>query len=128
MIHDFNTGLQYIVSERTGKFLLHIGSSFNLKDERTSSCIVDCNNNILWLSGNCSVTPITPDYSDAARLDGRRVRIKHAKELLQVNPSQFVFSGKVLDAKSKQYLQPLETNLFIKLNFISFSRRKTLDE
>ena len=84
-----------------------------MKELLTVLLIVTITNNVMLLSGNCSVTPITPDYSDAARLDGRRVRIKHAKELLQVNPSQFVFSGKVLDAKSKQYLQPLETNLLI---------------
>merc|ERR1711892_30537 len=61
IIHDFNTGLQYTVSDRTG---------------------------------NCSVQPISPTYSDAAKLDGRTVRLKLAYELLDVSPQKFVFSGK----------------------------------
>ena len=61
IIHDFTTGLQYTVSERTG---------------------------------NCSVQNISPSYADAAKLDGRTVRLKLAYELLDVSPQKFVFSGK----------------------------------
>merc|ERR1719270_1422678 len=61
IIHDFTTGLQYSVSERTG---------------------------------NCSIQPISPSYEDAAKLDGRTVRLKLAYELLEVNPHKFVFAGK----------------------------------
>ena len=41
-----------------------------------------------------SIQPISPAYADAARLEGRTVRLKLAYELLDVNPHKFVFSGK----------------------------------
>jgi len=61
IIHDFNTGLQYTVSERTG---------------------------------NCTVETIPSWLGDAAKMDGRPVRLKLASELLQVNPVDFVYSGR----------------------------------
>ncbi|XP_023323540.1 uncharacterized protein LOC111697687 isoform X3 [Eurytemora carolleeae] len=61
IIHDFNTGLQYTVSERTG---------------------------------NCTVEPIQTWMGDAARMEGRPVRLKLASELLQVKPADFVYSGR----------------------------------
>ena len=41
-----------------------------------------------------SIQPISPAFADAARLEGRTVRLKLAYELLDVNPHKFVFSGK----------------------------------
>jgi len=61
IIHDFNTGLQYTVSERTG---------------------------------NCTVQKIPTWMGDAAKMEGRPVRLKLASELLQVNPVDFVYSGR----------------------------------
>lgn len=62
IIHDFNTGLQFTVSDH---------------------------------QVNCSVQPIRAGpTSDAAPLDnGRTVRLKLARELLEVSPSNFVYSG-----------------------------------
>ena len=61
IIHNFNTGLQFTVSEMTG---------------------------------NCSVQPISSEYGDVAMIDKQHLRIKLAKELLDINPKKFVYSGK----------------------------------
>ena len=45
------------------------------------------------MTGNCSVQPISPQYGDVATLDKDHVRIKLAKELLDVRPDKFVYSG-----------------------------------
>ena len=60
IIHDFTTGLQYMLNEQT------------------------------W---NCSLQQITGDYGDAVSVDGS-LRIKVAKELLNVSPEKFIYAGK----------------------------------
>ena len=65
IVQDFGTQLQYTVSERTG---------------------------------NCTVDRIDPRTAVDAKedtKDSHRVRVKHARDLLQTDPSKFVYAGKV---------------------------------
>lgn len=46
-------------------------------------------------SSNCSLDHIPLTSPDAQLLESSHTRIKHAKELLDTDPSQFMYSGEV---------------------------------
>ena len=46
-------------------------------------------------SGNCSVERIPLTSPDSELVEASHVRLKHAKELLDVDPTQFMYSGEV---------------------------------
>ena len=48
-----------------------------------------------YRSGNCSVERIPLTSPDSELVEASHVRLKHAKELLDVDATQFMYSGEV---------------------------------
>ncbi|CAL4081500.1 unnamed protein product, partial [Meganyctiphanes norvegica] len=60
VIHDFKTGIQYMINEKTS---------------------------------NCSIQGIPVSALDAAPADNQHIRLRHASELISIDPNMFIYKG-----------------------------------